>query len=303
MDDTDVESCGTAEDVLEAKQEPEGGQQEKRQENKDKTRGSLEPSSLYTSSELDESTVGESLDEENRTFRSKFHLSSPAEILLQERLDEATAQMKSLRHMLIKKESELQAQTNEYERVKFQRDLLESAQKERDLNRGDPLEAFILQKNRYIHKIVGELNDRERLGAFTTFSQISPASRSRKSIQEGFKEIYFNSQTISCQYDRDRPFFVPSLEKYDELRVLVCKGLSIDPQKTIRDKDTKAHLSKLAPQAVIRAVTTSALREWVFEDDFPRFGNVTELFAKYRESIAKLGMPVLQFRNTEELRS
>jgi hypothetical protein len=317
VDDSDIESCGTAENELETKRELENEQEQEQgqgqeqeqeqeqgqgqgQENEDKNQTSLEAFSPDTSSELDNSTVDDSLDEENRMFRSKVHLSSPTEVLLQERLDEAVADIKILRHKLIKNESELQDQNNKLERVKFQRDLLESAQKERDLSRGEPIEAFALRKDQYIDKIVKELNDRERLGAFTTFSQISSASRTRKSIQEGFKEIYFNSQTISCQYDRDRPFFVPSFEKYNELRLLVCKGLDMDPQKTIRDIDSKAQLSKLAPQAIIRALTTSALREWIFEDDFPSFGNVTELFAKYRESIAKLGTPIHHLRDTEE---
>jgi hypothetical protein len=286
VDDSEIER------YLEEDNKNEPKQDEDQEEiiEKDYTQGAHETSSSDTNSDLEDSTVEDSLDEENHDFMSKVRLRTATERLLKGRLDAAIAKMKALRHDLNHKQSELQQEEDRTKKLQIQKGLLQSAQRARDLRSGEPFEELIRLKDQYIDKLKGWLEDREKLGFFAKSFQMSPTKRSKLPIDEGFKDIYSACQHIPCQYDRDRPLFVPDLDLYDDLRILVCKGLGID---NVWAEKINVDFSKLTPQAIIRAVTTSALREWVFEDDFPRLHNETELLVKYRESVANLGMHIL----------
>jgi len=224
---------------------------------------------------------------------TKVRLRTANERLLKGRLDTAISQMKAFRRELRHKQSELQQEEDRTKKLQIQKGLLQSAQRERDLRSGEPFEELIRLKDQYIDKLKGRLEDREKLGFFTKSFQISQIKRSSMPLDEGFKDIYSACQHIPCQYDRDRPLFVPALDMHDDLRILVCKGLGIEPHENAWAKKVNVDFSKLTPQAIVRAVTTSALREWVFEDDFPRLHSESELLAKYRESVANLGMNIL----------
>ena len=80
---------------------------------------------------------------------------------------------------------------------------------------------------------------------------------------------------------------MPPLDQYKGLQSLVRESLG---NGSLQAKEVQVYLSTLSLQAIVRLCTCSALRKWVFESDFPRFGRVPELLAKYRENLAKLGM-------------
>lgn len=196
---------------------------------------------------------------------NKVHLQTATERLLKGRLDAAIARMKELRRDLNHKQSKLEQEEGRTKKLEIQKGLLQSAQRARDLCNGEPFEELIMLKDQYIDKLKARLEDREKLGVFTKSFQISPAKRFELPIDEGFKDIYSACQHIPFQYDWDRPLFVPDLDLYDDLRILVYKGLGID---NVWAEKVNVDFSKLTPQAIIRAVTTFALRDWVFEDDF-----------------------------------
>jgi hypothetical protein len=199
------------------------------------------------------------------------------------------AGIKELQQKLDQKTVELQEEVTKTNKLQNQKNSLQSAQNERDLRRGEPFEAFIAKKNQYIDKLQKQLADRQGFGAFTKSFQTSPATHPKLSVEEGFKDVYSDCQNIPCQYDRERPLYIPALELHDDLRLLVVRGLGTRPQGNVRAEEANIGFSKLSPQAIVRAVTTSALREWVFEDDFPNFDSKSKLLTNYREAIAKLG--------------
>lgn len=289
MDDSDIE-CHIED---ENKNEPKQDEDQEEIIEKDYAQRVRETSSSDTNSELEDSTVDDSLDEESHNLMTRVRLRTVNERLLKGRLDTAIAEMKALRHELHQKQSELQQEEDRTKKLQIQKGLLQSAQRERDLRSGEPFEELIKRKDQYIDKLKGRLEDREKLGFFTKSFQISPAKRTKMPLDEGFKDIYSACQHIPCQYDRDRPLFVPVLYLYDDLRILVCKGLGIESHDNVWAEKVNVDFSKLTPQAIVRAVTTSALREWVFEDDFPHLNNESELLVSYRESVANLGMNIL----------
>ncbi len=279
---------------IEGKGEIETKQDKDQEETVEKeyTRGNRELPSSDTTPEPDDATVDDSLDEENHDFTSKVRLRTATERLLKKRLDAAISQMKALRHEINHKQSQLQQEEDKNKRLQYQKGQLQSAQRERDLRSGEPFEEFIRLKDQYIDKLKGLLEDREKLGSFTKSFQTSPMKRLNLPLDEDFKDIYAQCQHMPCQYDSDRPLFVPVLHRYDDLRILVCKGLGIEPHDNAWAEKIDVDFSKLSPQAIVRAVTTSALREWVFDNDFPSLHTESELLMRYRESIAKLGKQI-----------
>lgn len=232
------------------------------------------------------------MDEESHRFESKARPKSSTERTLKQRLNLAIAEINELRQKLNQKRAELEEEENRANKLQSQKNSLQAAQKERDLRIGEPFEEFLSRKDQYIDKLKDRLADRQSLGTFTKSFQSSPARHSKVSLEEGFKDIYSHCQHIPCQYDRERPLFIPALELYDDLRLLVCRGLGMELQDNVRAEEANIDFSILTPQAIVRAVTTSALREWVFEDTFPVFDSKSALLAKYRESIAKLGKQI-----------
>lgn len=287
VDDSDAEH-NTEEDGIETKQDED----HKETSEKDYAQGTCEPPYLDTNSESDDSASEDSLDEENHNFMSKVRLRTATERLLKERLDVAITQMKALRHQLNQKQSQLQQEEDKTKKLQVQKGILQSAQRERDFRNGEPVEQLIGLKDQYIDKLKGLLEDREKLGSFTKSFQRSSSKQLKLPLDEDFKDIYSQCQHIPCQYDNERAFFVPVLDLYDDLRILVCRGLGIDPNDNVQADKVNVDFSKLTAQAIVRAVTTSALREWVFESDYPCLHSKSKLLVEYRESVANLGMRI-----------
>jgi hypothetical protein len=149
------------------------------------------------------------------------------------------------------------------------------------------LEAIILQKDQYIKKKIEELKDRRCLGAFTKSLSAPQFHADKISVKTGFENAYFEIQNILYLQDIQRHVTMPPLDQYTDLRSLLREGLGVG---FLKAEEVQLHLSTLSLQAIVRLCACSALRKWVFESDFPRFGRVPELLAKYRENLAKLGM-------------
>jgi hypothetical protein len=177
---------------------------------------------------------------------------------------------------------------------------LQSVQSQRDKQDGNSFNSLIQEKDRSIQELKEKLKDRRFLG---TFTKLLPASRALlgeenggTNVVEGFQNVYSECKQILYRYESTTAVTIPPLDQHDNLRLLVCRGLELDPQAPVKIEKTVVDLSKLSFQAVIRALTISALREWVFETDFPTFGTETSnVLVKYREHIANQGTSNLTY--------
>lgn len=168
---------------------------------------------------------------------------------------------------------------------------LKSAQHQRDRYSSVPFEAFIAQKDKYIRSIKDQLQDRQNLATFARLPLASCVRLAKECTTDGFRNLYFESQQVLLEYSRKKRFFAPDLDHHHDLQLLVHSlGLrqELPNQST---GNTVSTILKLGPQAFIRALTNTALREWVFATDFPRFDtDSSKLLAKYREHLAIQGM-------------
>jgi hypothetical protein len=212
----------------------------------------------------------------------------------QQNLDAAATEIRKLQGELQLKEGQLRRYETDLLRSNAHVAELQSAQKQRIDNKEAQLEALILSKDQYIKQKRKELKDRETLG---TFTRLLPTSRewfAKINMKSGFLEIYAESKQVLYHHNSRRPFYIPSFSQNETLRLLCCKGLGLDPD-TIRVplEHVRLNLLKLSPQAITRALITSALREWVFQTDFPRLDEVpSELLMKYREHLLAQGSQI-----------
>jgi hypothetical protein len=244
---------------------------------------------LDAGSDSDISSHADSLDQANLDFKNGHSLVSSFEVACQVRLDATIDKVKSLQQQVVQQRSMLCAYRKNKSELEEEIRILREAQTERDRNSGMGFEATIEQKNRYIREKISELNDRRILGRFTKFSLNSQATYGETSIATAFNDIYVESRNIVYHSNRQKPSLISitSLGEETDLRFLLRKVLGADSLST---EEIKLLLSKLSSQEIVRLVAMSALREWVFEADFPQLAEPSsELFERYRESIGKLG--------------
>jgi hypothetical protein len=242
-----------------------------------------------TRSESDISTHADSLDQANLDFKNGTSPASSFEVACQIRLDTAIDKIKSLQQQVDQQRSMLCVYKKNKSELEEEIRILRGAQTERDRNSGKGFEATIEEKNRYIREKISELNDRRLLGRFTKFSLNSQATCGETSIATAFNDIYVESRNIVYQSNRQQPSLslTTSLGEETDFHFLLRNVLVTDSLST---EEIKLILSKLSSQEIVRLVTMSALREWVFEADFPQLAEPSsELFERYRESVGKLG--------------
>lgn len=264
-------------------------QQVQESEQGDNTMKITEALLLDAGSDSDISSHADSLDQANLDFKNGHSPASSFEVACQARLDSAIDKVKSLQQQVVQQRSMLHVYRKNKSELEEEIRIVQEAQTERDRNSGKGFEATIEEKNRYIRKTINELNDRRILGRFTKFSLNSQATCGETSIATAFNDIYVESRNIVYQCNRQRPSLISitSLGEETDLNFLLRKVLGADSLST---EEIKLLLSKLSSQEIVRLVTMSALREWVFEANFPQFAEPSsELFEQYRESIGKLG--------------
>jgi hypothetical protein len=244
---------------------------------------------LDAGSDSDISSHGDSLDQANLVFKSDASPAISFEMAWHKRLDAATDKIKSLQQQVLRQRSMIGLYKKNKAELEEDMRLLREAQTERDRNIGKGFEATIEEKNRYIREKIRELNDRRILGRFTKFSLNTLAICGETSIPTAFNDIYVETRNIVYQSNSQKlPLVsITSLKEDTDLHILLRRVLDTD---SLVKEDMKLILSKLGLPEIVRLVTMSALREWIFECDFPQLAEPSsELFEQYRESIGKLG--------------
>jgi hypothetical protein len=200
------------------------------------------------------------------------------------RLQGAILEIEELRDQLAEKKNELQYEKENVKALEEENGRLNAAKMERDKKHAWSIEATLEGHLKTINELHKELRDRDRLGKFAKQTADSRHRFGQTPVGAGFKKVYTLSKQL-CRNDGEELPFIPILDQHKTLGDLAC--MSLGPTEL---NDASRKLSKLSPQAAVRALTTAALREWVFETDFPKFDHgLSPFLNSYRECIAKQG--------------
>lgn len=168
---------------------------------------------------------------------------------------------------------------------------LREAQKQRDGQAGCPIEELMEQNVKLGNRLKADLLIRDEGSKFINLTAKSREWFGSTKIDRGFEDVYGQSRQTFCRCENETVPFIPFLAKYEDLRKLVSKCLKLSTEDATQLQEAISQLSKLSPEAVVRALITSALAEWVFETDFPRFDDgPSEILSKYRELLATQGI-------------
>jgi hypothetical protein len=203
------------------------------------------------------------------------------------RLSSALTEIRSLQEKLSEREGKLKEAKKRLEDLDSEVSRLEFARQERDKKLQWPIEELVAGYEKQVAGLEADLNARDSIERFAKLTTTSPGIFRKTVIESGFKDAYSRSRQILCRQDSPKLPYISSLEPDEILFLLVSKilGPGVTPKKAIQV------LSKVNPHAVVRAVTTSALREWVFATEFPLpfDGEPSAVLAKYREHLGTQG--------------
>lgn len=205
-------------------------------------------------------------------------------------LKEAMWTIEELQDKLNKSESMLREKERLIIQKQRQIDLLRLAKKQRDRNSGGAYEQLIEEKDQQIQTLARRLGDRETLGSFTK-TRASLERFEKESVTYNFREAHFAAQEFTGRHSLSEEFSIPDLERYPELKRLICNALGIDQNARIPNTaHIETALSELTPQAILRAVSSSALTKWVYETEYPAMDSgSSKLLEAYRRQLLTQG--------------
>lgn len=209
---------------------------------------------------------------------------------LDKRLRSAIQEIADLKEQLQLKETDLQDCYTFRDKQDEECSSLKEAQNRRDKECGRPIEETIQHYNDLRKKLHNNLNERNMQSRFSRLPGNSHNLFARIDIRSGFEDIFAQSEQILCRSDCEKLPFIPTLEKPGKLQGFVYSCLSKSSQQPQQGSEVTGILSKLNPQAVARALATCAIRDWVFEQNFPQFDeNPSKVLAAYRDVLAVQG--------------
>lgn len=177
---------------------------------------------------------------------------------------------------------------------------LRDSQRERDELSGVPIEQLMERTLNLEKKLLANLKAREHGAKFTTLTTSSREWFGSTKVDEGFCDTHSQSRQTLCRQENETVPFVPDLDKQDDLRSLVCRCLTISAETPKELKEATRKLFRLSSEVVVRSLITSALAEWVFDTDFPKFDDgSSDVLEKYRELLVMQGehtFSLLQFQ-------
>lgn len=168
--------------------------------------------------------------------------------------------------------------------------LMRAAQKLRDEQSESPIEHLIERYLTMEKNMLANRKLREDGSKFTTLVSTSREWFGSTKVEEGFCDVYSQSRQTLCRRDNESVPFVPDLVKNEDLRKLVSKCLAICTESPKQLQEAICKLARFSPEVVVRSLITSALAEWVFDTDFPKFDNgSSEVLKSYRELLVTQG--------------
>ena len=206
------------------------------------------------------------------------------------RVEIVKADLQDLQSNYQKKQRERQELESRLEDLDLELSQLHQAKAQRDKNLGWPAEELTRNYIKRICELNDELDSREKFGTFTKLQAHSREQFGETRVATGFRDVYSQSQRLLRYQDADSLSYYPHVEQHERLHNLVSGVLGISPAGPLTKLNMRRMVSTLSPQAVVRALTTYAVRAWVFETNFPEFDQVTSnVLLKYRELISEQG--------------
>lgn len=226
------------------------------------------------------------------------NISSLSKQQSQLKIDSAMFEVIELQRKLDEKEVRIQEYEEVNKELQKRVNKLRSIQHTRDSGGSEALEVRCERVEEQIRKQQFELQELKRLGAFTRL--VSKPNMSDRTqwlgstlMEESFIKINSEGRQVLRLHSSQRPFFIPKLAPHSELRRLVYKGLKLDSHVSLEVANLPIDLESISPKAITRAIITSALREWVFETDFPKVNEQpSELLNMYREILRNQGTKI-----------
>ncbi len=140
------------------------------------------------------------------------------------------------------------------------------------------------------------LNDKKWIRAFSGLSSINPKKLDARSVQTDMDLIKSSIEQILCENEDHEAHIPPNIRLQDDLKSLLHRIVGLDLSEPYRQLRQSINSTGLSFQALIRALTASALCEWIFE---PRLQGITlepcTLLKEYRKRLAKLGILALEY--------
>ena len=209
---------------------------------------------------------------------------------LQTSLEGARDEIQLLQEKIARKEDEMQEQADTIETLRDEKAAMYLAQRERDKHHNLPLESLAAFYEGRLQKLNKDLNSRKASGQFARLSSVYCEGFGRSSVGDGIREAYSSIQQVVCHYDNNKVPFIPALDQHEILRSLVYKSLGLSDARFDALDQARDMLSRLSFQAIIRALTITAMKVWVFQTDFPRFDTgSSRILQGTRECIRKQG--------------
>jgi hypothetical protein len=204
------------------------------------------------------------------------------------RLQSAILTIQGLQESLKKRERELQESQQFVEELEQDMHYMRTARKARAEQDGKQIEVQLTQHQKQVRNLLNELNARSRLGTFTALSSAARHYGATKDLKRGFEDTYSKSRQIFHHLDLEVFPFIPLVNHHTDLLTLAQRVFEAERNDSLLPLDIE--LSNFDPIVLIRALTSAALQEWVFESDFPKFD--TELsvtLVAYRDLLANQG--------------
>jgi hypothetical protein len=146
----------------------------------------------------------------------------------------------------------------------------------------------MVRQQKQVQILRNELQARRRLGTFTMLPPTPRNQAATTEINNGFNDAYSSSHQIFAHLDIELFPVIPQLDHHLDLLRLAQRVFVSGADGTLLSQDID--LSEFDPAALLRALTTAALQNWVFESDFPKFDNESStILAAYRNILASQG--------------
>ena len=169
----------------------------------------------------------------------------------------------------------------------------ENASRARESMTRDPRES----EYRHYHQRLWDLEQRNgALQAAAGFFKQSPV-QSRPlplpTIEETMEQIKRELASVLDDYDCTRMRMNVCKEASYGLQSLAMPVLGVEQETGTVEARLEAYVSEVGPPALIRTVVLAALKDWVFNAEYPHFimeGNASLLLKSYRDTVFNFGM-------------
>lgn len=176
--------------------------------------------------------------------------------------------------------------------LRAENSLLKVAQQEREQAGKDPLESTLFKKNHDIWDLTQRLMKMQKLHSFAGRDALYKASIEHRVVDEALDRIADDLEFMLNGHDLTQPLMVPKIEENSDLGCLVRSIFGQGSLESSADRIThlKQSTAKFGAGPVLRTFCVCAIREWIFNSNFPNFvPNNTRLLQAYREAVMHHG--------------